>query len=121
MVKYKVSYNKECGGRMLKLCMTNDIPDREARAFDTTAYGILFITQRDGQFFAYKNICPHLQIELEFLENEFLDQDKEFIQCSTHGALFQAETGECISGPCLGESLTVVPIQVHSDGGIYLA
>ena len=72
-------------------------------------------------FYAYKNLCPHLQVELEFLENQFLDQDQEYIQCSTHGALFNVETGECISGPCLGESLQKIAIQVHSDGGIYLS
>ncbi|WP_169817581.1 Rieske (2Fe-2S) protein [Acinetobacter larvae] len=100
--------------------MTDDIPEREARAFDLESGEIIFITQRDGQFYAYLNLCPHLQTELEFLENQFLDQDGEFIECSTHGALFNVEDGECISGPCQGESLTAVAIEIHSDGGIYL-
>lgn len=104
-----------------KICMTEDVPEHEARAFDTPEGSTLFITQRDGMFYAYKNLCPHLQVELEFLENQFLDQDQEYIQCSTHGALFNVETGECISGPCLGESLQKIAIQVHSDGGIYLS
>jgi len=104
-----------------KICMTEDVPEREARAFDTSEGSTIFITQRDGMFYAYKNLCPHLQVELEFLENQFLDQDQEYIQCSTHGALFNVETGECISGPCLGESLQKIAIQVHSDGGIYLS
>lgn len=104
-----------------KICMTEDIPEHEARAFDTPEGETIFITQRDGMFYAYKNLCPHLHVELEFLENQFLDQDQEFIQCSTHGALFTVETGECISGPCLGESLQKVGVLVHSDGGIYLS
>ena len=106
---------------MIKICMTEDIPEREARAFDLDNGDIIFITQRDGVFYAYQNVCPHLQVELEFLENQFLDQDQEFIQCSTHGALFDVESGECISGPCQGDALEKVDIQVHSDGGIYLA
>ncbi|MHA3054596.1 Rieske (2Fe-2S) protein [Acinetobacter sp. ANC 4633] len=101
--------------------MTEDIPEREARAFESREGETVFVTQRDGMFYAYKNLCPHLQVELEFLENQFLDQDQEFIQCSTHGALFNVETGECISGPCLGESLQKVELRVHSDGGIYLS
>ncbi len=105
---------------MIKICMTEDIPEREARTFDAEDGSTLFVTQRDGAFYAYKNLCPHLQTELEFLENQFLDQDGEYIECSTHGALFNVETGECISGPCLGESLTALKINVHSDGGIYL-
>ncbi|MCH2003935.1 Rieske (2Fe-2S) protein [Acinetobacter ursingii] len=100
--------------------MTEDIPEREARSYETPQGETIFITQGDGGFFAYQNICPHLQVELEFLENQFLDQDQEFIECSTHGALFNVETGECISGPCFGEFLTKVEIQIHSDGGIYL-
>src|SRR5690606_40521802 len=60
-------------------------------------------------------------VELEFLENQFLDRDQEFIECSTHGALFLVESGECISGPCQGQALEKVEITVHSDGGIYLS
>ena len=105
---------------MNKICMMEDVPERQARAFDTEDGDTIFITQRDGSFYAYQNVCPHLQVELEFLENQFLDQDQEFIQCSTHGALFEVETGLCISGPCQGDTLEKVNIKVHSDGGIYL-
>ena len=105
---------------MNRIAMMKEIPEREARAFDTDDGRTIFITQRDGAFFAYNNVCPHLQTELEFLENQFLDRDGEYIECSTHGALFNVESGECISGPCLGESLEKVEITVHSDGGIYL-
>ena len=105
---------------MNKICMMEEVPEREARAFDTEDGDTISITQRDGSFYAYQNVCPHLQVELEFLENQFLDQDQEFIQCSTHGALFEVETGLCISGPCQGDTLEKVNIKVHSDGGIYL-
>ena len=105
---------------MIKIAMTEEIPEREARAFDTDDGRTIFITRRDGAYYAYNNLCPHLQTELEFLENQFLDQDGEYIQCSTHGALFLVETGECISGPCQGQSLEKIAINVHSDGGIYL-
>lgn len=106
---------------MYKICMTEDVPEREARSFELPDGENIFVTQRDGMFFAYKNICPHLQVELEFLENQFLDQDQEYIECSTHGALFTVETGECIAGPCTGEFLQKLAISVHSDGGIYLS
>ena len=105
---------------MEKICMTEEVPEREARAYVTMKGRTIFITQRDGQFYAYNNLCPHLQTELEYLENQFLDQDGEYIQCSTHGALFSVETGECVSGPCLGEFLEKVNLEVHSDGGIYI-
>ena len=56
--------------------MTEEVPEREARAFDTLQGTTIFITQRDGSFYAYQNLCPHLQTELEYLENQFLDQDQ---------------------------------------------
>ena len=105
---------------MFKICMTEDVPEREARSFELDNGDIILITQRDGAFYAYQNLCSHLEVELEFLENQFLDRDQEFIECSTHGALFLVESGECISGPCQGQSLEKVEITVHSDGGIYL-
>jgi nitrite reductase/ring-hydroxylating ferredoxin subunit len=104
---------------MQRLCNTEDIPERESRAFETHL-GEIFITQRDGAFFAYQNICPHLGTNLEYMENEYLDMDKEYIICSTHGALFQVDSGLCVFGPCQGDSLKSVKISVHSDGGIYL-
>lgn len=105
---------------MNKIAMTEEIPEREARAFDTDDGRTIFITQRDGSYYAYNNLCPHLQTELEFLENQFLDRDGEYIECSTHGALFNVENGECISGPCQGDFLEKIKIDVHSDGGIYI-
>lgn len=101
------------------ICKTEDVGEREARGFETPQ-GDIILTQRDGSFYAYKNLCPHLQMNLEYMEDEFLDREKEYIICSTHGALFTVENGECIFGPCQGESLTAVEIDVHSDGGIYL-
>jgi nitrite reductase/ring-hydroxylating ferredoxin subunit len=34
--------------------------------------------------------------------------DGELIRCQRHGAEFLAASGECVSGPCLGEQLTPV-------------
>ncbi|WP_018275769.1 Rieske (2Fe-2S) protein [Teredinibacter turnerae] len=71
-----------------------------------------FAVKRDGEIFAYINSCPHLGIPLEWQENNFLDDDGELIQCATHGALFLIETGECISGPCNGEHLQPININI---------
>ena len=37
-----------------------------------------------------------------------MDADNLFIQCSTHGALFKPGSGECIAGPCQGDSLAAL-------------
>ncbi len=38
------------------------------------------------------------------------------IICQTHAAVFDAETGLCLSGPCAGESLRDIPILKHGAG-----
>ena len=43
--------------------MTEEVPEREARSFDTLQGTTIFITQRDGSFYAYQNLCPHLQTQ----------------------------------------------------------
>lgn len=102
------------------ICRTDQIDERDARSFDTLK-GEVVVTQRDGQFYAYRNNCPHLNISLEYQEQQFMDQDREFLICANHGALFRPEDGLCVFGPCIGQHLQPVAIQVHSDGGIYLA
>ena len=74
----------------------------------------IFVVKHDGQLFAYVNQCPHLGINLEWLEDQFLDVEKQFIHCSTHGALFMIDSGECVSGPCQGEFLQ--PIEIKQEG-----
>jgi len=39
--------------------------------------------------------------------------------CANHGALFEPENGACLSGPCSGDSLTAVPLDVR-DGEIWV-
>lgn len=73
-------------------------------------YRDAFAVKKDGQVHAYENVCPHLQISLNFMPNEFLDSEKRFITCANHGALFEIETGLCVAGPCMGEYLTKIQI-----------
>ena len=68
------------------------------------------MVHRDSRFTAFINSCPHTGVNLEWQEDTFLDLDKSFIQCSTHDALFDITSGECIFGPCVGDYL--IPIQL---------
>ncbi|MDT8398276.1 MAG: Rieske (2Fe-2S) protein [Pseudomonadales bacterium] len=88
----------------ITLCHIDDIPEAGARSF-ALPQALVFAVKKDGEVFVYLNRCPHLGIPLEWQQNEFLDNDHFFIRCSTHGALFVMTTGECIQGPCRGESL----------------
>lgn len=67
----------------------------------------------------FLNRCPHLGIPLEWQEHQFLDSDTGLIRCATHGALFLPSTGECVSGPCVGDALLAVPSFVDGNS-LYL-
>ena len=78
-----------------------------------------FLVKNDGAYFAYRNSCPHTGATLDWVEHQFLDLDALFIQCAVHDARFQIDSGECIAGPCPGESLEALGILVKDDN-IYL-
>jgi nitrite reductase/ring-hydroxylating ferredoxin subunit len=103
---------------MLRLCHQNDIPEGGAKGFTLEADSV-FAVKRDGQIYLYRNSCPHLGVELNWLEDQFLDLDGALIQCATHGALFTIESGACVAGPCRGSALQAVPFSV-ADGWVEL-
>ena len=78
-----------------------------------------FVVQRDGECFAYRNSCPHTGSPLDWVEHQFLDLDGALIQCSTHDARFLIDTGECVFGPCPGQSLEALHITLRDDA-VYL-
>ena len=78
-----------------------------------------FVVRRDGEFFAYRNSCPHTGSPLDWVEHQFLDIEGALIQCAVHDARFLIDSGECVMGPCPGESLEALPISLR-DENIYL-
>ena len=80
----------------------------------------IVIVQERGVRHAFINSCPHEHIPLETFPNHFLTEDKKHLLCSGHGARFVLASGECVSGPCLGKSLTRLAIE-ERDGSLYLA
>jgi len=93
--------------RRIALCKVEDIPHESSKGFQIDDMA-LFAVRKDGVIYVYRNRCPHLGIGLEWNEDQFLDSEGALIQCSTHGALFIIESGECIAGPCRGEALTAI-------------
>ena len=100
---------------------THDLLEGESRGFSNTPDNSLFAIKKEGCIHLYKNSCPHLGIELEWLEHQFLDHSKSLIQCSTHGAQFVIDNGECVSGPCLGKALTSVAFTIDDQGLLWLS
>lgn len=76
-----------------------------------------FVLNHGGRLYAYLNRCCHIPMTMDWVENQFLTEQGDFIQCATHGALYVPETGACVAGPPIGQCLTAVPIEVR-DGTI---
>jgi nitrite reductase/ring-hydroxylating ferredoxin subunit len=71
-----------------------------------------FLINDRGSFHAYVNQCRHMPTPLDFVRDQFLSDDGRFLRCYTHGALYDFATGLCVDGPCKGESLYRLPVQV---------
>jgi len=78
-----------------------------------------FLVYRDNKVFSFLNRCPHTGINLDWTPNQFLDSRNEFIQCATHGAIFDIKDGLCLRGPCVGDRLQLIENEVV-DKNIYL-
>lgn len=100
---------------MLRLCAPDEVAEGQSRGF-AVAGEKLFAVRKDGQLYAYRNRCPHRGIPLEWLPDQFLDASASLIQCATHGALFLIESGECVAGPCAGQSLQELAIREDEQG-----
>lgn len=101
---------------MTTLCHIDDIKEGQSKGFELEGHNV-FAVKKEGQVFVYNNSCPHLGVELNWQEDQFLDKDDALIQCSTHGALFIIESGHCVAGPCMGKHLQAIPFELH-DGMI---
>jgi len=62
---------------------------------------------------AYANRCPHMFSTLETFPDQFLDEGRRHLVCSTHGARFRIGDGICVAGPCLGDGLEPVAVRVE--------
>lgn len=100
---------------MLRLCAPDELAEGQSRGFEIAGEK-LFAVRKDGQLYAYRNRCPHRGIPLEWLPDQFLDHSASLIQCATHGALFLIESGECVAGPCAGQSLQELAIREDANG-----
>lgn len=105
------------------LCSLSDLEDGRARGFDPfqTGRDTVFVVRRSDRVYAYLDVCPHYgSTPLPWKKDAYLTRDAQHIFCSAHGAIFDIETGACMLGPCLGQSLTSVQVAISKAGEIRL-
>jgi len=104
------------------LCDSAELVERgRARVFDVLQYrqaARAFALRFDGRVVAYINRCVHVPTEMDWQPGEFLDSDKRFILCATHGAAYEPGDGRCVGGPCGRGHLTALQVE-ERDGRVY--
>ena len=74
-----------------------------------------FAVNHGGRLYAYVNRCCHVPMTMDWIDNQFMTEDQQFILCATHGACYVPDTGECVSGPPFGKFLTRVALTIRGD------
>ncbi len=105
----------------IELCTLDELRENTALGFtaETTKTDVdIFIVKKNNLVYGYINRCPHTGAPLEWIPNQFLSLDTQFIQCSLHGARFSINKGKCVHGPCNGQGLTAIKL-IMKDNKIY--
>lgn len=100
------------------ICPLHELADPGSRGF-TLGRGEWplkgFVVRKGDVVRAYVNHCPHAGYPLNWNPDQFLAPGSGVIRCVMHGALFEIESGDCILGPCAGQSLQ--PLAIHVRNG----
>ena len=81
----------------------------------TVAARSALVARKNGQIYAYANICRHVPVSLDLGDGEVASVDGKYFLCHHHGARYRVEDGACVQGPCEGE--TLVPLGVEIEDG----
>lgn len=80
----------------------------------------LILYRQAGAVRAWLNVCPHAGRRLDWAPGRFLKSREGQLVCAAHGATFELQEGVCVAGPCRGDALRPVAVQVR-DGQVWLA
>ncbi|WP_290770891.1 Rieske (2Fe-2S) protein [Hoeflea sp.] len=108
----------------MELCRKNDLEEGQARGFTVAGFDRkIILVRRDGRIRAYRDACPHYSAgtPMAWKTDAYLNGARTHLVCHAHGAQFDIDTGKCVSGPCLGQSLTAIPVTINQSGGIEIA
>ncbi|MEM7027080.1 MAG: Rieske 2Fe-2S domain-containing protein [Pseudomonadota bacterium] len=100
------------------VCRFDTLKEKKTMTWDKMVqheYKACLLVYINDQLYTYANSCPHTGINLNWKPNEFLNTDETYIQCAVHGALFDIENGQCLHGPCLGDSLKPIKSEIIDE------
>lgn len=107
--------------KLLKIVASDELKEGQSIKFEVTRKDRkteAFAVKKNGKYYSYLNLCRHWSVGLDFDDNDFFSEDKQFLICKNHGALYDPISGVCQGGPCGGVGLYRVPI-IEKDGVLY--
>ena len=107
----------------MRLSALNDIDDggfAEVEAMIDGDAESLVLYRLGDEVRAWLNVCPHAGRRLDWAPGQFLKSKDGHLVCAAHGASFELDRGDCVAGPCRGDALRAVQVQVR-DGEVWLA
>ena len=98
-----------------EVIIENTLAEGETRSFEyTDSIGLAsegLVIRYGGKLHAFKNVCRHQPLPLDYGDGEFLDESGRYLFCRNHAAYFEPDTGLCVEGPCVGASLFKFPVE----------
>ncbi len=106
-----------------RIVSVDEVPDDTTVLFtvretetDERREGIL--VRSNGSVTGWLNYCQHFtHVRLDKGSGAGLREEE--IVCTNHGAMFDADTGQCTYGPCDGAYLQALDVR-STDGAVYL-
>lgn len=80
----------------------------------------LIVHRHGASVRAWLNVCPHAGRRLDWAPGKFLKSREGHLVCAAHGASFELAGGLCVGGPCRGDSLRTIAVEVR-DGEVVLS
>ncbi|MET0294604.1 MAG: Rieske (2Fe-2S) protein [Phenylobacterium sp.] len=118
-----MSDNPARPGPGTRLCALAELADPGSKGFRWRQDRSLFagfVVRLGDQVRGWVDSCPHAGWPLSALPDRYLTREGDLVLCSGHAALFRPLDGACVSGPCMGQSLTPWPVAVR-DGAVFTA
>lgn len=113
----------DSGGTCVRLCHLRDLPDGGSRGFDPCEAGrdTILVVRDERRVYGYMDDCPHHPgAPMAWRKDAYLNGSGTRIVCHGHGAQFDIATGTCVLGPCFGQALTSLSLNVDEQDDVWL-
>ena len=98
----------------ITLCALEDVSEETGKVvrLDNHPVAEVVLIRQQDQVHGYRNVCPHAGRSLSWGPDQLLFTPAGHLVCTAHGATFDVRQGLCLSGPCLGASLSRLNVAV---------